>query len=163
MPYQKTRIALKGVVTARIVEITQAEDGAQVIMYLVPIEPEALAVIEGRLQTGARAAVANKYYRQHTGLTPTEDIQHSIGRYINLDLVATRDPQYPDIWYHNRIKRMLRATPEQQEKCRAALDRIIPLVEAKEKAEAKAAEAEGTTEADIPEAPDLPYADELPF
>lgn len=163
MPYQKTRIALKGIVTARIVEITQAEDGAQVIMYLVPIEPEALAVIEGRLQTGARAAVANKYFRQHTGLTPTDDIQKAVGKYLNLDLVATRDPQYPDIWYHNRIKRMLKATPEQAEACRAALDRIIPLVAAKEAKEKAEAEDTTITEADIPEAPEIPFEDELPF
>lgn len=165
MPYQKTRIALRGIVTARIVEITQADDGATKIMYLVPIEPEALAVIEGRLQVGPRAAVATKYFRMHTGLTPTDDIQKAVGKYLNLDLIASRDPQYPDIWYHNRIKRMLKATPEQQAACKASLDRIIPIVEAKEKAEAKAeAEAEDTTitEADIPTVT-IPYEDELPF
>ena len=125
------QIAVRGQVTAKVLEAETLIDGTGRILLAAPVEPKGLAVVEARLQPSERAKIAWKFFYRSVGLEPGEDISHCIGKCLLITCDASKDGW--GVVHTNRISRYNECRPDQKEACEAAIARILPQIDALEK------------------------------
>lgn len=143
-----TKIAIKGTVTAKVMEITMLEDGTACITLAAPVEPKGVALISGRLQPTAKARSVWGFYYKATGLNKGDNIRGSIGRHVLITCAASRDEW--GTWYNNRITCWKPCTTQQAQDCEEALTRMMSQTDTPSEEEIPPALGIDTPEGDLP-------------